>query len=607
MHRIAIKIYIKCIYFFVIILTISGFTIHAQCPQVTISSPDSQLNCTVHCQNLTSKVIDGSGPFKYQWYNDSTIIPNATKSSFPACYAGNYSLSVTNITSECTRDSSHLVIKPRPYPAVMIFAADSQLNCTGSCPNLTSAVIDGTGPFEFQWYNDSAMIPGATNSSFIACHPGTYSLSVTNTSSSCANVSNPLVILDRVHPVVSISTPDARLNCTGIYPNLTATVIGSVEPLKYQWYYDNSEIIGADQSWFIARYSGIYYLIVKNSASGCVNSSNRLVIKKKDYPFVEISTPDSQLNCTGICPKLTSAVTGGIGPFAYQWYKDNQKITGANKSTLTACNPGTYRLSVTNTSSRCNNSSNLLVIKATSCPGAKPPVQYGQFCEEQKVSGTGIVDMSTSIIDKEIALEFNSAMAGEGDLEMDSEHAYSQNADKLKRNLTAVNGSNESSLNLYGSTKLTYSGAVPLVGGEYLHSKEFYGGMGASLQEMFAVNEMEKEQTTFFAQTLPYEPLNNSADALPGKLKQAGRDTAKVDQLMRSLEGVNNPAQLVGINTKAAFNGTWGTDAKWHKIFYKDISAHEMFSGKFEAEKLLKFHQSPVPERQHVPCEGIDC
>ena len=404
---------------------------------------------------------------------------------------------------------------------------------------------------------------------------------------------------------VVISTPDPQLNCTGPCPNLTSIVTGGTT-FNYQWYND-SEIADATNRSFIACYPGSYYLKVKNTASGCENESPHLDIKKKVDPVVTISTPDRQLNCTGPCPKLTSTVTDGIGPFAYQWYKDNKEIAGANKSTLSACSPGTYRLSVTNASSHCFNSSNLLVVKGTSCPGAEPPVQYGQFCEAQKVSGTGIVDMSTSIVDKEIALEYNSAMAGEGDIELDSEHAYSQNADKLKRNLSAVNGSNESSLNLYGSTKLTYSGAVPLVGGEYLHSKGFYGGMGASVQEMFAVNEMEKDQTTFFTQTLPYEPLNNSAEALPGKLKQAGRDTAKVDQLMHSREGVYNPSQLVGIDTKATFNGTWGTDARWHKIFYKDIAAHEMFTGKFEASKLLKFHQYPVPERWHVPCEGIDC
>ncbi len=240
-------------------------------------------------------------------------------------------------------------------------------------------------------------------------------------------------------------------------------------------------------------------------------------------------------------------------------------------------------------------------------PPLVPPVQYEQFCEAQKVSGTGIIDVSTSIIDKKIALEYYNTMAGDGDLELDSEHAYSQDAEKLNRIISSVNGGNKSALNLYETTKLTYAGETPLTGGKYLHSKAFYGGIGADVQEMFSVNEMEKDETAFFASTTPYQPQNVSPEDLIKKLKEAGRDTKEVERLMTASNGIYVPSHLIGLETKNSFNGTWGTDAKWHKIFYKDIKAHEMFTGTFEAEKLIKFHENPVPERIHAPCEGIDC
>jgi len=263
-----------------------------------------------------------------------------------------------------------------------------------------------------------------------------------------------------------------------------------------------------------------------------------------------------------------------------------------------------------------------------------PPVQYEQFCEAKKVSGTGIIDASTSIIDKKIALEYYNTMVGNGDLELDQENAYSQNADKLKRNIISVNGGNESNLNLFERTKLTYAGETPLTGGKYLNSKEFYGGIGANIQETYSVNEMEKDETSFFVSTTPYNPsapcdsgktcgpcqypdyyleylkqyypqfvpASMTPEDLVKALKKAGRDDSKVAELMGS-----NPAHVIGIDTKNSFNGTWGTDAKWHKIFYKDIKAHEMFTGKFEAEKTIKFHENPVPEKDHAPCDGIDC
>ena len=89
-------------------------------------------------------------------------------------------------------------------------------------------------------------------------------------------------------------------------------------------------------------------------------------------------------------------------------------------------------------------------------PPVIPPVQYEQFCDNQKVSGSGVVDVSTSIIDKKIALEYYNTMAGDGDLELDSEHTYSQDPEKLKRNVSSVNGGNESAFNMFETTKMTY-------------------------------------------------------------------------------------------------------------------------------------------------------
>src|SRR5512147_2242637 len=82
-------------------------------------------------------------------------------------------------------------------------------------------------------------------------------------------------------------------------------------------------------------------------------------------------------------------------------------------------------------------------------PPLAPPVQYEQFCENQKVSGTGVIDVSTSIVDKKIALEYYNIMSGDGDIELDQEHAYSQNADKLRRVVPSVNDGKKSNLNLF--------------------------------------------------------------------------------------------------------------------------------------------------------------
>jgi hypothetical protein len=93
------------------------------------------------------------------------------------------------------------------------------------------------------------------------------------------------------------------------------------------------------------------------------------------------------------------------------------------------------------------NDTYIAIVKIASKDGE--PIQYGQFCEAQEITGTGIIDASTSMRDRNIALEYYNIMNGEGDLELEQEQAYSQNADKLKRSINSVNGGKDCTLNLY--------------------------------------------------------------------------------------------------------------------------------------------------------------
>lgn len=225
----------------------------------------------------------------------------------------------------------------------------------------------------------------------------------------------------------------------------------------------------------------------------------------------------------------------------------------------------------------------ILVALALACgpavanPPLPEPIQYEQFCENVLVSGNGYIDTAVSIVDKKLALEYYNMMSGDGAFEMDSTHVYSQNASQLLRKVPnydySTDATKNATLNFYENTKLTYdSDRAPLQGGKFINSKAFYGGIGANIQEMFSVNQMEKDQTVFFGST-----TNSSI------------------------------VHTVGLQTLNSFNGTWGTDASMHKIFYKDIKSHELFSGQFEVQKEIKFHEYPVAEPKIRPCAGVDC
>ena len=193
--------------------------------------------------------------------------------------------------------------------------------------------------------------------------------------------------------------------------------------------------------------------------------------------------------------------------------------------------------------------------------GIKDPGQYNQFCEHQLVSGIGLVDASTSIRDREIALEYHGAMSGDGEIEMDTTQVYSQEANQLSRQTPDCNGQNGTSLNnlnFIDDTKLIYNGSQPLTGSKVISSGRLYGGINADVKETFSFNQIEKDQKTFFGST------QNST--------------------------IN---QTVGINTLSSFNGTWETNSSMTKMFYGSINSNQNFTGEFAIQTEVKFHESP--------------
>gem|GEM_PF-154517 len=189
-------------------------------------------------------------------------------------------------------------------------------------------------------------------------------------------------------------------------------------------------------------------------------------------------------------------------------------------------------------------------------PPIKEPVQFEQLCNDLKVTGTGAVEMSTSMIDKRIALEYFNSLAGDGSMEMDSERVLSEAAYKVKRD---AGSNNSTSLNLFENSKITYSGETPLTGDKFMRSKSFYGGIGASVKETFSVKEMEADLKSYLGTT----------------------STA-------------TSAHIIGQDTKSTFDGAWATETEWHKIFDKNIKSRQAFSGKFEMDRQIKLHEKAV-------------
>ena len=127
---------------------------------------------------------------------------------------------------------------------------------------LNNVIYTSEDSIAIQWYYYNSPIPGATDTFIEPTSSGVYSLVVVNEYGCTATSLEVLVVIcdTTYQPILDDNGSTAWMLDSAIYSNL-------------QWYDNNGIIIGANQSFFPATVSGLYY-IVATDEFGCSYSSD---------------------------------------------------------------------------------------------------------------------------------------------------------------------------------------------------------------------------------------------------------------------------------------------------------------------------------------------
>jgi hypothetical protein len=150
------------------------------------------------CQggSVVLNATSGTG-LTYQWKLNGINITGATNAAYTANAPGSYTVMVSN--SSCSSTSSATVVTVNPLPTPTIAQAGMVLS---------TAAGQGT----YQWYKNTAIIPGASSNSYTVTQNGTYYVTVSN-ANNCTGQSNSINI-------TSISVKDLVVEQEStIYPN----------------------------------------------------------------------------------------------------------------------------------------------------------------------------------------------------------------------------------------------------------------------------------------------------------------------------------------------------------------------------------------------------
>ena len=296
-------------------------------------------------QAVFSVTATGS-PLSYKWYINDIAIDGAVSSQFTVLNsqfstdAGNYICMVYNNCDTVYSDAAVLTID---MPLSITQQPLSIEKCEGASATF-SVTVEGS-PASYQWYYTPSfeapnhnpvggqlgiLIEGANASSYTI--EGITSINAKNyycvISNKCGSVHSDNANLTVDKSVEITQQPTAQEVCNG--SQAVFSVIATGSPLYYQWYKNEEEIQGANESTYIIPSvvnitdAVLYKCKVYNDCGEVLSDAAVLTI---DMPLSITQQPVSIEQCEGT--DVTFSITAEGSPVSYQWFY-NQPFNSPN-------------------------------------------------------------------------------------------------------------------------------------------------------------------------------------------------------------------------------------------------------------------------------------
>ncbi|WP_159688912.1 Ig-like domain-containing protein [Flavobacterium sp. 9R] len=303
--------------------------------------------CAMSSLQLTNTTPNGV------WSSDNTGIATVDSNGVvtgvnPGTIAINYT--VANSSGCTTVVSQNITVTAKPTKPT-ILAGGPTTFCAPSTVTLTSSYPTGN-----QWYQNGAIISGATNQTYSAALTGAYTV-VTTLNNCTSDISDPVTVTANptptVNPIVgpTIVCAMSTLQLTNATPNGV-------------WSSDNNGIATVDGNGVVTGVNAgtiaINYTFTNSNGCSTKVTQNITVTAKPAQPTISASSPTSF--CAPGSVLLTSSAASGN-----QWYKDGKLITGATNQTYTATDTGAYTV-VTTLTNCASDVSNPIVVTANATP-----------------------------------------------------------------------------------------------------------------------------------------------------------------------------------------------------------------------------------------------
>lgn len=339
------------------------------------------LNCEISSVTLGGTNTSTGANITYEWETTGGNFLGPTDARTVAVDApGSYMLTVRNTTNGCTTNSLTVVVQNINIPTAEAGAPD-----TITCSN-PQAVLDGSNSTQgnnitYTWRDATGNIVGTNNMEFTGT-PGRYFLEVRNTFSRCFSIDSVDIVQEFGVPTITFG--DSQIACDSNTLSLQAFVDPTNGNYSFAW--QGPGISGAtDQITATVDQPGNYTLTVTNLDNGCTDSET-IVVTQQDCDICIDSTLPDTLTCNNLTVTLEATFCADCTDCTIAWTTpDGNFISGTDGLMPTVDAPGTYTLTVTN-SSNFTVSTDFVVIENVEIPTADAGNNMAITCDQPSVT-----------------------------------------------------------------------------------------------------------------------------------------------------------------------------------------------------------------------------
>jgi gliding motility-associated-like protein len=306
-------------------------------PVATLSASINPLTCTTTQSTLNSTT---TGAMSYAWYLGGVSTPGAT-SQLVVSTPGVYSLVVTSLVNGCADTATLTLNSQIALPAVAL-AMPAPITCT-QLTSFIDAIGTATGAnIVLSWAGNAIL--DQTNPYLIEVgNIGTYTVTVTNTTTGCTATTTAQVLSDQALPQITAS--GTMITCQSTTGTLSATINTNGDPYQSVWFTTDGALTGTlNDLTATAVTAGTYFIAVANLENGCADTTSVAITVNGDLPTEILLTATDAL-CFGDCNGQVSvdSVIGGSAPYLISFNGQNPSL---NDLFNNLC-PNTYDIEIT--------------------------------------------------------------------------------------------------------------------------------------------------------------------------------------------------------------------------------------------------------------------